>query len=95
MTDKIPTTSHLVLPIGSFEYPEGPMSEAIEAQIARTLPPLAGLDAATTLTERVKVYEQAIEVQLAEFVALHGNPFGQEQAIATRSKAAALAPACR
>lgn len=69
-------TSKMAIPLDSFEYPEGPLADALEAEVARTLPLIPGLEAAVTHDERMAVYARTIRVQMAQFVAAHGGPFG-------------------
>jgi hypothetical protein len=55
------------------------MADALEAQARNSLPPVEGLDQATTDSERMRVYEQLIRQQRDEFVAMYGDPFGWEK----------------
>lgn len=72
-------------------YPEGPLSDALEALVQQSLPRLPGLEEATSVAERLAVYSKAIKAQREKFIALHGDAFGvaparlQRGALASRS----------
>lgn len=48
-----------------------------EEAVQRTLPHIAGLDAARTEAERLEIYKQTIGCQLESFVARNGSAFGE------------------
>lgn len=79
----------LVMPVGSFAYPEGPIADALEAQIAATLPEIAGLEDAPSGAARAKVYASVIDQQRHDFVEQYGEAFGWER----RSKDRGVVPA--
>lgn len=87
MTQTTTFASHLTVPLGSLDYPDGPIADALEAQIERTLPPLAGIASAECQSDRLAVYAQAIKVQMSEFVAMHGDPFGRVRPLQVARKA--------
>jgi hypothetical protein len=80
-----------IRPVGVLEvnYPEGPLADALEAQIETSLPPIAGLDSAASQGERLKIYEAEIRQQREEFTAMYGDPFGWEKRSEPRGAVAA------
>lgn len=72
------TAIHLVA-VTDINYPDGPLADALEAQIEQCLPDLPGLEDATTPEERLAVYARAIGEQRAGFVAVYGDAFGTEK----------------
>ena len=62
-------------------YPEDRMADAIEAQIALTLPAIPGLVTGLTDQQRQAVLSNAAASQRLAFVKLHGSPFGNELSI--------------
>jgi len=83
-----------VVPVFDIDYPEGPLADALEAEVERKLPPLPGLTQAATQDERLAIYAAAIEAQRADFVDMYGCPFGWEKRSEPRD-AATTAPAAR
>lgn len=60
--------------------PDGPLADALEERVRRSLPVVDGLEQAQSQVERMGVYRKVIQKQLEEFVALYGDPFGQDVA---------------
>jgi len=58
-------TASIVRPIAvlSIDYPEGPIADAIEAEVQQSLPPVSGLEGARTENERSEAYSRAIDAQ--------------------------------
>lgn len=81
-------TASIVRPVVvlSINYPEGPIAEALEAQVQQTLPPLSGLDQAQTEGDRLAVYARAIDAERDEFIAMYGDAFGWEKRSAPRDE---------
>lgn len=70
--------NNIALPyISNLDYPIGRVADEVEAKIARDLPYVPGLDQAQTKEERVHVLAAHCEAQLARFIKLNGDPFGQ------------------
>lgn len=55
--------------------------DGAEHEIAASLPAIPELAACLTQNERVVVLEATVARQFAEFVALHGDPFGCEMEV--------------
>lgn len=74
-------TASIVRPIAvlSIDYPEGPIADAIEAEVQQSLPPVSGLEGARTENERLEAYARAIDAQRDEFIAMYGDAFGWEK----------------
>lgn len=72
-----------------FSYPDGAVADAIEAQVARSLPEVSGLELAQTPAQRAAVFQETIERQRAAFVDLHGDAFGYERRTEDRKAATA------
>jgi hypothetical protein len=85
---------HRVVPVSNIDYPDGPLADALEAEVAATLPPLAGLQEASTLEQRMAIYAKAIEAQREAFIETHGCQFGWEKRSAPREESAGV-PAAR
>lgn len=82
-------TALTVSPVAcSIDYPDGPMADALEAQISQSLPAVEGLSEAETQAERMMAYDCAIRKQFKEFVDLYGDPFGWEKRQVTREESA-------
>lgn len=61
------------------DYPEGPIADALEAEVQRSLPQLSGLEGAQNEGERMEIYARAIDEQRDEFIAMYGDAFGWEK----------------
>jgi hypothetical protein len=75
-----------VVPVATIDYPEGPMADALEAEVQRTLPPLPGFDPQASQEQRVAVYESLIAQQRADFIEMYGCPLGWEKRNASRDE---------
>ncbi|WP_150124105.1 hypothetical protein [Cupriavidus nantongensis] len=82
-------TVSIVRPIAvlSINYPEGPIADAIEAEVQQFLPPVSGLDGALTESERLEAYARAIHEERSEFIAMYGDAFGWEKRSVPREPA--------
>lgn len=93
MTHTTLFASQLLVPPNGFEYPDGPLADALEEEVARSLPHIPGLEASSTQEERMGVYARTIEAQMAQFVAAHGGPFGVPSARQDAGRASVKASA--
>lgn len=59
-------------------YPEGPLSDAMEAAVQQSLPRLPGLEEASSAAERLVVFSKAVQLQRERFIDVNGNAFGTQ-----------------
>ena len=60
------------------DYPESPITEAIERKINLSLPVIEKLnDQNLSDTERLTILKQATDSAFQSFIYLHGDPFGE------------------
>lgn len=60
-------------------YPEDRMADVAEAQIALTLPAIAGLVSGLTDWQRLAVLASTAAKERSAFVEMYGDPFGNER----------------
>ena len=59
-------------------FPEDSMADAVEAQVASTLPVIAGLVSGLTDTQRLLVLVSTVENERLGFIEMYGDPFGAD-----------------
>jgi hypothetical protein len=84
---------YIDLPAVTSSYPEGVLADALEAQIAKTLPEVEGLDQAMSQADRISVMGMAVAKQRVAFIETYGDPFGCERRSEVREESLVTFPA--